>query len=132
MKNCKNKNGLPMKWVMTNLFHEDHYEHSFSHIGMGRRNLEFFARIYPTDRSYFHQPDHRLDTVHQPPNHHRYSAVCGTQRQTSTRHLSSPVSKIPLAADSSQSNLSVSPNHYAGRYCRASRPILHTTSTGRQ
>jgi len=89
-----------MKWVMTNLFHGDHYERSFSHIGMGRRNLEFFARIYPTDRSYFHQPAHRLDTVHHAPNHQRYSAVCGTQRQASTRHLSSPVWKIPLAASS--------------------------------
>src|SRR4030043_685284 len=100
MKNCTNKNALPMKWLMINLFHGGHYEHSFSHIGMGRRNLEFFARIYPTDRSYFHQPAHRLDTVHHPPNHLRYYAVCRTKRQASARCLPSPVSKVPLESGS--------------------------------
>jgi len=89
-----------MKWVMTNLFHGGQYEYCYSHIGMGSHNLEFFARLYPTDSSYLHQPDYRLDTVHRTPNHHRHSAVCRTQRQAPARCLSSPVSKIPLAAGS--------------------------------
>src|SRR3989304_2075104 len=100
MKNCKNKDGLPMKWVTINLFHGGQYEYNYSHIGMGCHNLEFFACFYPANSSYLHQPDNRLGIVHHTPNHHRYYAVCRTKRQASARCLSSPVSKILLAAGS--------------------------------
>jgi len=62
----------------------------------GCHNLELFARFYSADHSYFHQPDYRLCIVYLPPYHHRHSAFCGTQSQSSARCLSSPVSKIPL------------------------------------
>jgi hypothetical protein len=39
MKNCTNKNGLPMKGVDMNLFHGGQYEYNYSHIGMGCHNL---------------------------------------------------------------------------------------------
>src|SRR4030042_6736392 len=98
MKNCKNKNGLPMKWVMRQPFHGGQYEYYYSDIGMGCHNLELFARIYPTNGSDFHQSDNRLDTVYLPPNHYRHHAVCGTQKQTPARCLPSHGSKVPLAA----------------------------------
>jgi hypothetical protein len=51
MKNCRNKNGLPMKWVMKQPFHGGQYEYYYSDIGVGCHNLELFARIYPTNVS---------------------------------------------------------------------------------
>jgi len=87
-----------MKWVDMNLFHGGQYEYTYSHIGMGCHNLEFFAYLYPANSSHLYQPDQWLNTVHRTPNHHWYYPICEPEKQASARHLSSPVSKIPLAA----------------------------------
>jgi hypothetical protein len=137
MKNYKNKNGLPMKRVDMNLFHGGQYEYNYSHIGMGCHNLELFAPLYPADRSHLYQPDYRLDTVYLPTYHHRHSVVCGTQRQASARCLSSPVSKIPLAACSDVETVGTTAHQIvlSCRYCADGygryhfSPYLHELSS---
>jgi len=81
MKNCRNKNGLPMKWVMRQPFHGGHYEYYYSDIGMGCHNLELFARVYPTNVSDFRQSDNRLDTVYLPANHPSFQDALATLRK---------------------------------------------------
>ena len=100
MINCKNKNGLPMKWVDMNLFHRGQYEYNYSHIGIGCHNLELFVRFYSANSSHLYQTYQQLDTVHHTPNHHRHYPICEPEKQASARCLSSPVSEIPLAAGS--------------------------------
>jgi hypothetical protein len=51
MKNCRNKNGLPMKGIEMKPFHGGQNEYLYSDIGMGGHNLEFFVRLYSTDCS---------------------------------------------------------------------------------
>jgi hypothetical protein len=81
MENYTNKNGLPMKWVTTQPFHEGLYEFAYPHIGMECHNLELLASFYAADIADFHRPDYQMGVVHLPANHHRNPAVYRTQKQ---------------------------------------------------